>query len=85
MDELERRRKRAHFRAKHRGTKEMDYLLGRFADVRVSAMTADELTTFERLLVINDPDLHGWILYPERMEGSEFAGLIGEIRAFHGV
>ena len=34
------RRRRALWRATHRGSKEMDFLLGRFAEAAVSAVTA---------------------------------------------
>lgn len=83
--ELENRRRRAAYRAAHRGTKEMDWLLGRFADARLGAMSAPELTVFERLLSIPDPDLQKWILRPQMLTGSEFLSLIGELRLFHGL
>lgn len=80
---LESRRRRAAYRATHRGTREMDWLLGRFAGARLQTMKDDELTLFERLLTIADPELQAWILRPEIVTGSEFAGLIGELRRFH--
>lgn len=82
-DDLEVRRKRAVFRANHRGTKEMDWLLGRYADARLGAMDPDELLEFERFISISDPELHEWIVTPEMCANSEFADLLERIRTFH--
>ena len=49
-DDLEIRRRRAAYRASHRGTKELDIVLGRYAAARLAAMTEDELGRFERFL-----------------------------------
>lgn len=84
-DDLETRRRRALYRAQHRGTKEMDHLLGRYAEARLPAMSDSELDAFERLIVLPDPDLNGWIFAPATMGGSEFVALIGAIRRFHGL
>ncbi|MBI1300039.1 MAG: succinate dehydrogenase assembly factor 2 [Alphaproteobacteria bacterium] len=61
MDVLDRRRKRLIFRADHRGTKEMDLLLGSFAKKYVPNFSEQELEEFEDLLTHNDPDLYNWI------------------------
>ena len=58
---LETRRKRALFRGGHRGTRELDVLIGGFAARHVPHMTAAELDAFERLLTVADPDLYDWI------------------------
>ncbi|MGI9408155.1 MAG: succinate dehydrogenase assembly factor 2 [Hyphomicrobiaceae bacterium] len=83
--ELEIRRRRALFRAIHRGTKEMDWLLGRFAKAKLADMNASELGTFEQLLSISDPDLNDWILDPMLIENREFGPLVTALRAFHGL
>lgn len=55
------RRKRLLYRSWHRGTKEMDLLLGRFADRRLATMNVSEIEAYEVLLAENDPDLYNWI------------------------
>lgn len=60
-EDLETRRKRLAYRSCHRGTKEMDILLGGFAGRHLSAFTAAQLDRFESLLQNSDPDLYGWI------------------------
>lgn len=81
---LDERRRRAAFRAAHRGTKEMDWLLGRYADRHLAAMPDAELAEFEQLLAMPDPDLQHWLMATERYAG-DFEELIGRIRAFHGL
>jgi antitoxin CptB len=55
---LEERRKRLLFRSWHRGTREMDLILGRFADAEIVNLTDDELTQLEYLMDVPDPDLY---------------------------
>lgn len=54
-------RKRLIFRSEHRGTKEMDLLMGSFARKYVPEFTAAEIAQYEDLLQNNDPDLYNWI------------------------
>jgi antitoxin CptB len=82
-DQLDARRRRAGFRANHRGTKEMDWLLGRYADAKLATMADQDLDLFEQLILLPDPDLHAWILDPALLDKSEFAPLVGALRAFH--
>ncbi len=82
---LERRRKRAHYRANHRGTKELDWLMGRFADARVPTMEAADLALFEALLALPDPELHAALMAPQGIARADQRGLIREIREFHGL
>jgi antitoxin CptB len=85
-DDIEVRRRRAAWRAGHRGTKELDLLVGRFAAERLPAMTEADLAHFELFLAVSDPDLQSWLLGPEASQGDpEFAGLVAEIRKFHGL
>jgi antitoxin CptB len=81
--DLDIRRRRAQFRAEHRGTKEMDWLLGRFAVAKLPAMDASALSHFEQLLAINDVDLHNWIIKPDALIDTAFEQTIYDIRAFH--
>ncbi|MFP4314570.1 MAG: succinate dehydrogenase assembly factor 2 [Alphaproteobacteria bacterium] len=60
-DPFEIQRKRLIFRSEHRGTKEMDLLLGSFAKKYVPDFNEKELTEYEELLTNNDPDLYNWI------------------------
>ncbi len=83
--DLEIRRRRAAYRANHRGTKEMDWLVGRFADAYITALDGEALDRFERFLELPDPDLQRWIMEPHTAAGGAFDDLIGQIRVFHGL
>ena len=84
-DDLDTRRRRALYRAAHRGTKEMDILLSQFADAHLASLPDDMLEKFEGLLAVADPTLQGWIFATESVGTSEFAALVLDIRAFHGL
>jgi len=58
---LDERRRRILFRAWHRGTREMDLLMGRFADAELVGLSEDEVGAFEELIELQDPDLFAWI------------------------
>jgi antitoxin CptB len=60
-DGLDHRKKRALFRAWHRGTREMDMLLGAFADAHLGGLTDHEMDEFERLMEVPDRDIFKWI------------------------
>jgi antitoxin CptB len=57
-DGLDDRRKRLLFRCWHRGTREMDLILGRFADAAIADLTDAELEQLEQLIEVPDPDLY---------------------------
>lgn len=63
LHSLEARQRRAIFRAGHRGTKEMDLILGRFAEARVTGMNDDQLCGFEEFLELPDPEIEKWVVY----------------------
>lgn len=83
--DIETRRRRAAYRAAHRGTKEMDWLLGRYASANLNAMGEEELAVFERVLALPDPQLQGWILDPASLGESDLAATIRDVRRFHGL
>jgi antitoxin CptB len=83
MLSLDERRRRARYRAAHRGTLEMDWLLGRYAEAAVFDMTEAELEVFERLLAMPDPMLHDWIR--SGSDDGELAPLVTALRKFHGL
>ena len=55
------RRKKLQFRAWRRGFREIDLILGGFADKHLAALTADQLDAFEQLLDAPDQDVFAWI------------------------
>ncbi len=77
------RRKRLRFRAWHRGTKEMDLLMGPFADDRIAGLDDGQLAEFEDLLAEPEPDVYAWIVGnaapPARLDGT----VLHQIIDFH--
>ena len=55
---LEPRRKRLLFRCWHRGTREMDMILGGFADAHIADLNDADIADLERLIELPDPDLY---------------------------
>lgn len=55
------RLKRLRMRSARRGTKEMDLILMRFAEARLSGLGGEELDRYEALLEESDTELYAWI------------------------
>ncbi|GAA3856113.1 succinate dehydrogenase assembly factor 2 [[Pseudomonas] carboxydohydrogena] len=83
-DGLDDRRKRLLFRCWHRGTKEMDYILGRFADAHIADLSEDEISDFERLIELPDPDLYDAFNDKASLDAEYADGIFRRIKAFTG-
>ena len=79
---LDERRKRILFRCWHRGTREMDLILGRFADAEIGNLSDDELTQLETLLEEADPDLYAAITGDKVISAEITSPLFARIKAF---
>lgn len=55
------RRKRLRYRSWHRGTRELDLILGRFADAHMGELDTAALDDFEALLEAADAEVFAWI------------------------
>ena len=83
-NDLDARRRRAHYRAGHRGMKEMDWLLGRFAEAELSGMDGDELDAFEEFLALPDPELQRWLLEPDApLPEGRTGSFVTRLKLFH--
>jgi antitoxin CptB len=79
----EMRRRRLKFRAWHRGMREVDLILGRFADVRLASMGKPELAAFEQLLDTPDQDVLAWVLGEVPVPSDCDTPFLRELIAFH--
>jgi antitoxin CptB len=61
-EDIAMRRKRLRYRAWHRGTKEMDLILGPFADAHVDLYDTAQLDRLEALMNEEDPPLLTWVM-----------------------
>ncbi len=83
-NELDASRRRALYRAEHRGTKEMDWLLGRFARAELYRMDDAELDAFEEFLALPDPELQGWLLERDTAPAKGLASrFVKRLKLFH--
>ncbi|MCL2714912.1 MAG: succinate dehydrogenase assembly factor 2 [Alphaproteobacteria bacterium] len=79
---LDARRKRLLFRCWHRGTREMDLILGRFADAEIGNLSDDEVAALEHLLNVPDADLYAAVAGQSELRVGLDRGLFERIRRF---
>ena len=76
---LDERRRRLLFRSWRRGTREMDLIMGRFAEAVIADLSEQEVAEFERLSEAADPDLYAWLTgareVPAACDGAVFRRL----------
>jgi antitoxin CptB len=82
---LDDRRKRLLFRCWHRGTREMDLILGRFADAEIARLSDAELTTLERLIEVPDPDLYAALTGDRPLPAEHASALFDRIKCFRAL
>ena len=82
---LDDRRKRLLFRCWHRGTREMDLVLGRFADAAITGLSEEELVQLERLIEVPDPDLYAALTGDKPLAAEYQGALFDRIKAFRAV
>ena len=81
MDE---RRRRLLFRAWHRGMREMDLVLGRFADSALAGLSDGELAEIERWLEIPDQQMFAYVNGSETPPAELDSALFRRLCDFHG-
>jgi antitoxin CptB len=82
-DGLDARRRRLLFRCRHRGIREMDLVLGRFADTQLASLTDSELAEVERWLVVPDQQIFAWVTGMEPVPRDFDTALFHRLRSFH--
>ncbi|MGO4570855.1 FAD assembly factor SdhE [Microvirga sp. 2TAF3] len=80
---LDVRRKQILFRAWHRGMREMDLIMGRFADAEIGTMPEDDLAEFERLIEVPDRDLLAWITGEAQTPENYDTAVFRRLKGFH--
>jgi antitoxin CptB len=80
---LDARRRRLLFRSWHRGIREMDLILGRFADAHIGELSSVELDDYERLIENPDPDLLNWLTGASAAPAACDTAMLRRLRDFH--
>ncbi|SCY81245.1 succinate dehydrogenase assembly factor 2 [Microvirga guangxiensis] len=81
--DLDVRRKQILYRSWHRGMREMDLIMGRFADSEIGNLSDEDLAEFERLIEVTDRDLLGWITGEIETPTNYNTPLFRRLKAFH--
>jgi antitoxin CptB len=81
---LDARRRRLLFRAWHRGIREMDFVLGRFADANIKMLRDTELDEVERWLDIPDQQIFAWVSEAETAPAEIATPLFRRLREYRG-
>ena len=82
-DGLDERRRRLLFRSWHRGVREMDLIMGRFADACLADLSEQELDEYEHLIAAPDSDLFAWIIGTDAAPPRYDTALLRRLRVFH--
>lgn len=81
-EEIAMRRKRLRYRAWHRGMREMDLILGPFADARLEGLNGEELLRLEQFMGEEDTDLLKWLMGQEEPPAGIDRELLDQMIAF---
>ena len=82
VETLENKRKRLIFRSWHRGTREMDIIMGSFADRHIPGFSEDQLSEYDDILSLNDPDLYNWYTQKEDVPANLDTEVMGLLLSF---
>ena len=78
--DLDYRRRKVLFRSWHRGMREVDLILGSFADGEIARLSDDELSVYEALMAEPDADILRWVTgeatVPARHDTPVFAKIL---------
>ena len=80
---LDARRRMLLFRAWHRGMRELDLIMGRFAESAIEQLTHDELIQFEDLMEVPDRELLAWVTGEADVRASFDTALFRRLRDFN--
>ena len=80
---LDPRRRKLLFRAWHRGIREMDLIIGRFADAQLTALSDAELDVFESWLDVPDQQFFAWVNGAAEVPADIDTALFKRLRDFH--
>lgn len=65
--DLDYRRRKVLYRSWHRGMREVDLILGSFADGEIAGLSDEELATYEAFMAEADGDILKWVTGEEQV------------------
>jgi len=82
---LDERRRRLLYRLWHRGTREMDLIMGRFADATIHDLTEAEIAELEQLANVPDPELYAWLTGARPVPDDHDFSVFRRLQDFHAL
>jgi antitoxin CptB len=80
---LDERRRKLLFRAWRRGVREMDLIVGRFADAHIDKFDDTGLDDFERLMEAPNAALYAWVIGAEAIPTNYDTAVLAKLKEFH--
>jgi antitoxin CptB len=80
---LDVRRRKLLFRAWRRGVREMDLIVGRFADAYIEKFSVTELDDFERLIEVPNAELYAWVVGDDLAPADHDTAVLRQLIRFH--
>jgi antitoxin CptB len=80
---LDVRRRKLLFRAWRRGVREMDLIVGRFADATIGILGDAALDDFERLIEAPNADVYAWIVGAKKIPQEYDTAVLRRLIMFH--
>jgi antitoxin CptB len=80
---LDERRRRLLFRCWHRGVKEMDLIMGGFADAHLKEFSDADVAAFETLMLVPDQQMYAWVTGTEAVAREFDTPMFRRLRDFH--
>lgn len=82
--DLDPRRRKALFRSWHRGMREVDLILGSFADGEIALLSEAELAVYEALMAEPDADILKWVTGEAAVPARHDTGVFARILSYRG-
>lgn len=79
---MDNQRKRLQYQSWHRGTKELDLLLGSFFKAQGATLNAEEIDLYQQLLEEDDYDLFHWLTITTSIFPEKYKNLVQRIKDF---
>jgi antitoxin CptB len=80
---LDVRRRRLLFRAWRRGVREIDLIVGRFADAYIDTLNDGALDEFEALIEVPNAELYAWVTGDEPVPQDFDTAVLRQLISFH--
>lgn len=80
--DLDYRRRKALYRSWHRGMREVDLIMGSFADGEIAGLSDEELATYEAFMAEADGDILKWVTGEEQVPARHDNPVFAKILAY---